>query len=270
MKQKIFKSLWGMPDALEQNLARIAEAGYAGVEVPLPQGSPSGRDERGRFRELLAAYRLEYIPLIFTAGDHARSFATQLEEAAAMDPVLVISHSGRDAMPFEEQAAFFRSALQREKSVGVPVAHETHRGRILFTPWATARLLEEFDNLKLTADFSHWCCVCESLLEDQADALRLACRRAIHVHGRVGYAQGPQVPDPGRPSTARRWRRTSAGGSRSAASANDRVPRRSPSPPSSVPPTPAHPALHPPAGGRPVGDLPLDGAARPRQGPGPW
>ena len=53
--------------------------------------------------------------------------------------------------------------------------------------------------LRLTADFSHWCNVSESLLEDQAESLALAIERTDHLHARVGHAQGPQVSDPRAP-----------------------------------------------------------------------
>jgi hypothetical protein len=51
----------------------------------------------------------------------------------------------------------------------------------------------------VNADFSHWVTVCERLPDDQEEALSLACSRTLHIHGRVGYEQGPQVPDPGAP-----------------------------------------------------------------------
>ena len=37
------------------------------------------------------------------------------------------------------------------------------------------------------------------LLEDLDEIMSLACSRAIHIHGRVGYQEGPQVPDPRAP-----------------------------------------------------------------------
>ena len=43
---------------------------------------------------------------------------------------------------------------------------------------------------------SHWVCVAESLLEDQPEAMQLACDRTEHIHARVGYPEGPQVSDP--------------------------------------------------------------------------
>jgi sugar phosphate isomerase/epimerase len=197
------KSLWGMPGPLEADLARVAAAGYDAVEAPLP-----GPERREAFRRRLQEHGLSYIAQVFTQGAdgeaaaaHAASFSSQLRQAAELEPLLVVSHTGRDDMGFEEQRRLFEACLETEDEVGVRVGHETHRGRVLFTPWATARLLGELPGLKLTADFSHWVCVCESLLEDRGDALLQACQRAVHIHGRVGYPEGPQVPDPRSPES---------------------------------------------------------------------
>jgi hypothetical protein len=61
-------------------------------------------------------------------------------------------------MPYEKQLAFYEQALHAEKAINMQVAHETHRGRAMFTPWGTAQLLKDLPDLKITADFSHWCC----------------------------------------------------------------------------------------------------------------
>ncbi|MEH7482511.1 TIM barrel protein [Neobacillus drentensis] len=203
MKVKSIKSLWGMEGSLESQFELIASAGYDGIESPLPNmiekffGFPA--DEK-QFRRLLEQYSLQYIAMVFTDGiNHAQSFIDQVERAAEWAPIMINSHSARDSMTFEEQAEFFEQALAVEQKVGIPVGHETHRGRAMFTPWTTGALLREFPELKLTADFSHWVCVCESLLEDQKEHLEMAIKRTIHIHTRVGYAQGPQVPHPGAP-----------------------------------------------------------------------
>lgn len=198
MERKMIKALWGMEGTLEEQLQRISEAGYAGIEAPMPAA-----EEEGRFRELLSRYGLDYIAMVFTGGeDHAASFEQQVERAMGFNPLLINSHSAQDCMPFKEQVAFFARALEVERQAGIAVGHETHRGRAMFTPWGTASLLDELPGLKLTADFSHWCCVCESLLGNQEDNLRRAFERVIHIHARVGYAQGPQVPHPGAPEYA--------------------------------------------------------------------
>lgn len=203
MNIKSIKALWGMEGSLESQFERIAAAGYEGIESPLPNemekmiGIPT---EEKQFRRLLEQYKLDYIAMVFTSGEnHAASFAEQVDRAVALAPILINSHSARDGMPFAEQAAFFEKTQAVEQKLGIPVGHETHRGRAMFTPWTTAALLHEFPELKLIADFSHWVCVCESLLEDQKEYLDLAIKRTIHVHARVGHAQGPQVPHPAAP-----------------------------------------------------------------------
>jgi hypothetical protein len=83
------------------------------------------------------------------------------------------------------------------------VAHETHRGRALYNPWITRRLLRHFAPLRLCCDFSHWVCVCERLVDTEIDILRECAARCIHLHARVGYEEGPQVPDPRAPEYQR-------------------------------------------------------------------
>lgn len=55
----------------------------------------------------------------------------------------------------------------------------------------------------ITADLAHWVCVAESLLVGHEVALGEAIRRAGHIHARVGFAEGPQVPDPFSPIWSR-------------------------------------------------------------------
>jgi sugar phosphate isomerase/epimerase len=76
------------------------------------------------------------------------------------------------------------------------VLHETHRGRPTFSTTETLRHLEALPALRLTADISHWMCVHESDLSDQQEALDRVVPRVDHIHARVGYAEGPQVPHP--------------------------------------------------------------------------
>ncbi|WNR46202.1 sugar phosphate isomerase/epimerase family protein [Paenibacillus roseipurpureus] len=199
LKLQLFHALWGMTGTLSEKLYRAKDHGYAGIEAPLPS-----QEERSEFIELIDQLQLSFIPQIFTAaGRHEESFQEQVEQAKTYRPLFINAHSGKDYMSEEEQARFFEFALRVEKEAGIQVAHETHRGRILFTPKATARNLLLFPELKVTADFSHFTCVCESLLQDQQEELTLIKSRALHVHGRVGFEEGPQVPHPAAPEFAR-------------------------------------------------------------------
>jgi len=105
---------------------------------------------------------------------------------------------GSDSWPLPVALDFFGRALEFGKKAGTELSFETHRSRPTFHPWLTAELLRALPELRLTCDFSHWCVVCERLPDDEA-VLELAISRARHVHARVGYAQGPQVPDPRAP-----------------------------------------------------------------------
>lgn len=191
MELKVFKSLWGMTGTLDENLDRIAEAGYNGVETAVPE---EGLVEFGR---KLQVRGLEYIGMLFVLD--SGSFLEGMKKARDLGAIKVNSHSGRDCWDFEEGCRYLEGALEAEASVGIPAGHETHRYRLFYNPWVTAAYLRRFPELKITADFSHWTVVCESLLDDMGEHLELAIQRAAHVHARVGHHEGPQVSDPRAP-----------------------------------------------------------------------
>ncbi|TBL73247.1 sugar phosphate isomerase/epimerase family protein [Paenibacillus thalictri] len=202
MQTIIAKAFWGMDGTVEEKVRRIAEGGYDAVEAPVPQGV-----RPGEFRTLLDEYGLSYIAQMATAGgdqaaEHAVSFGERLRQAAEYGPLFVNCHTGRDRMETDEQLRLFHSVLRDESDVGVPVAHETHRSRCMYTPWTTAKLLKVYPELKISADFSHWVCVTESFLQASEADVHLAIDRALHIHGRVGYFHGPQVADPRAPEVA--------------------------------------------------------------------
>ncbi len=193
MDVKIIKALWGHTEHTtdDADLHKIKEAGFDGVEWGPPNMPPE------RWKDLRAKHGLTYVAQVF-ALDPAE-FRAQVEAVLPYEPLLIEAHDGRDKMTFDEGCAYWREVLKFEKDLPVPVAHETHRFRLFYAPWSTAQYLNEFPDLKICADFSHWCCVCESLLKDMEDWVTLACERAIHIHGRVGFEEGPQVPDPRAP-----------------------------------------------------------------------
>jgi hypothetical protein len=201
MKLKLVKATWGMEGTFEEQVRRIAEAGYHGIEMVIPTDrSP------GDLRALLREANLDLMLMVFTDGDdHLASFRSQVEKARTYEPLFITSHSGRDFWGFDRQRAFFAAALEVERRAGIDINHETHRGRAFFNPWSTEAILREFPELHVTADFSHFVCVCERLLSSDpalAGALELCISRTRHIHGRVGYEEGPQVSDPRAPEWA--------------------------------------------------------------------
>jgi sugar phosphate isomerase/epimerase len=192
MELKSYKSLWGMEGTLDEQFSRIKEAGYDGVEAAAQE-----INDPTLFKSLLKDFGLDFIALIYTEGEsHARHLVEVVENALQYEPSKLVAHAGRDIMPYVKQIRFLVFALQIEQQYGVPIAHETHRRRPLFSPMNTLAILREIPELKLNIDYSHWCCVTESMLQDHMQAIDLSAQHAIHLHGRVGFENGPQVPDP--------------------------------------------------------------------------
>lgn len=203
MKILYVRGLWGMADpTLAGNLRRIKEGGFDAVEM----GAPATERERDELRAELEGTGLGLVLQQWTRGttpeEHIASFAEQLGRAVELAPLFVNSHTGKDHFAFEDNLRVFREASRLAGDSGLRVLHETHRGRALYSIPATMALLDALPALRLTADLSHWCCVHESLLEDQAASVARAVERTDHIHARVGHAEGPQVSDPRAPE----WR----------------------------------------------------------------
>lgn len=200
MQLLLARHLWGVDLAagVEPYLARWRDTGYTLIETSASVWRQHPRLGREGFGFIADVYS-DHGRADRGVAEHLASLREQVEEALPYAPRLINAHSGLDRWSATEQQDFFHAALELEQRIGIPIAHETHRRRCLATPWNTAALLDRFPALKLTADLSHWVCVCERLLEDFAPLLARVAARTIHVHARVGYEHGPQVPDPRAP-----------------------------------------------------------------------
>jgi len=209
MQLKLFKTLWGHTGTLEAAIAQAVEDRFDGIEGP----APADCREAAQMRERLSGAGLAFIAEITTAGSyvpdrratpaqHLDSLARKLEHSLRLDPLFVTCLGGCDAWPEDDNIAFFAAAMERAAAAGIAIAFETHRSRAFFNPWVTARIVDALPALRLTCDYSHWCVVCERLLDPEIDLLEKLSRRAHHVHARVGYDQGPQVPHPAAPEYA--------------------------------------------------------------------
>jgi len=202
MELAIYRHLWGITEPWETLFPKIRKLGYQGIEHILPD-----ENDRERFRTLLDQHGFKYIAQMVTTGktvdDHVASFRKTVESARELKPVKINCHSGCDWFTEYEAKRFFGEALEFEANAGVAIAHETHRGRILYNPWTTERLLRHYPQLKLSCDFSHWVVISERLLDTEHDILAQSAERCIHIHARVGYEEGPQVPDPRAPEYER-------------------------------------------------------------------
>jgi len=199
MKILYFRSVWGLEDlpTLEERFAKIKQGGFDGVEVDVPLEIEACKRARQSLDKLgLAVVAQQWRTSGKNPAEHMASFAQQYERALVLKPLYLNSHTGCDYFTLEENLALFDHAEALAKKHGLPVYHETHRGRALFSVPTTMQILAARPKLRLTADFSHWCCVHESLLEGQQASVERAVERSYAIHARVGHAEGPQVPDP--------------------------------------------------------------------------
>ena len=198
MQLKLIRHLWGVNEPWEVCFPKMKADGYVGIETPLIEAK-----DQERFASLMKSHGFEYVAMAFTGGDsvsaHVKSFEQQFRRAIEQGAIQLTAHTGLDRWAMRDCESFYKEALEIERShPNLPVAHETHRGRVFYSPWITRPLLEKFGSLKLCCDFSHWVCVAERTNWDESDGaiLRLCAQRCIHIHARVGYPEGPQVPDP--------------------------------------------------------------------------
>lgn len=209
MELKLFRTLWSVTDPLPQVAAEAAAAAFDGLELP----APGDGAELDAMLRTLGDYGLQWIAEICTAGSyvpyrdadlatHIADLEAGLARVAGLGPVKVNCLGGLDAWPLETSLRFFEAGLAAAERHGLELCFETHRGRSLFNPWVTAGLVERLPQLRLNADVSHWCVVAERLMDSEMDTIEAIAPNVVHIHGRVGYSQGPQVPDPAAPEYA--------------------------------------------------------------------
>ncbi|SHG40903.1 sugar phosphate isomerase/epimerase [Massilia sp. CF038] len=198
MEILIFAPHWGSNALAPQDfIERVLEAGFDGIEMSLPLDAAEREDWTGR----IAAAGLHLIAqqweTVFHPGfeDHRDALERYLNNACLARPLFVNSHTGKDYYTRAQNLELLDLASTVAADHGVPVYHEIHRSRFSGHPALALPYLQDRPGLELTADLSHWCCACESLLQDQHDTLALALPHARHIHARVGHAQGPQVSD---------------------------------------------------------------------------
>ncbi|HEX3933269.1 MAG TPA: hypothetical protein VHW43_01230 [Puia sp.] len=201
MDIKILCPLWGH-EHVETGvfIDRVKAAGYHGLDAWIPED----RAARKTFLDQLEQNELLFIVQQHQAGGETfaafkESFLHYLGLCAEARPMLINSHTGRDYFTFAQNLELIDLAANFSQREGIPVVHEIHRGRFTYHPSVLMEYMEVRPDLLLTADLSHWVCVTESMLENFTEPLGLAIGRARHVHARVGFEEGPQVPDPRAP-----------------------------------------------------------------------
>lgn len=180
--------------------SKVKQAGFNGVEA----GVPFDKAEMEGMRTALEKHQLQLIGQYWQSfekdfSSHKASYIQHLHHLAQLNPIKIDAQTGKDYFLPDQNKELFAAATAFTNETGIPVAHETHRNKALFAAHITKQYLELLPSLAITADFSHWCNVAESFLEDQQDAVELGIKHAIHIHARVGHTQGAQVIDPSLP-----------------------------------------------------------------------
>jgi len=201
MEIKFFYPRWGSEKIpFSKFIEKVTEAGYDGVEISVPE-------EENERKNYLSALSNAKIPFIVQhhqtdkklVHDYIPEFTERLEMLAETKPLFINSQTGKDFYTFEDNCRIIEKAVEIETKTGVPIYQETHRGKFSFACHVMPDYLKVFPEMKLTADFSHWVNVSESLLEHQQDTIEQIIPHVFHIHSRVGFPEGPQVNHPGAP-----------------------------------------------------------------------
>lgn len=202
MDLHLFKPLWGHAGSFSDACEQAVAAGFQGIEGPAPLPS-----ELAGWQQHLADSQLDFIAEVSTAGsyvpdryaspsEHLDSLREKIERSLPLSPRFIACLGGCDAWEEPQSVDFFAAAIELAQSYAIDICFETHRGRSFFNPWSTLRICQQLPDLLLTTDLSHWCVVCERLMDVEQGTLDQLAPRVKHIHARVGYDQGPQVPDP--------------------------------------------------------------------------
>jgi sugar phosphate isomerase/epimerase len=200
MKLHFFCPRWGSEDlSWDEFIKKAKNVGYNGIEYGISSSTTVGELEV--IWDKLEKHNLSIIPQHYETNykdfnQHYDAYALWLQKLESFSAIKLNSQTGKDYFSFEQNKALIDLAQNFANKTGISVFHETHRGKFSFAAHVTHDYLQKIPYLKLTFDASHWVNVAESYLEDQDEVLTLAIARTGHLHGRVGYPEGPQITDP--------------------------------------------------------------------------
>ncbi|MDZ7898491.1 MAG: hypothetical protein U5N85_10775 [Arcicella sp.] len=150
---KIFATSWGYTDSIDSFCALAKKEGYEGIEV----WWSSNKQEQD---ELFAALKKHQLAVGFLAGSGDKDPLKNLEQFKKMvneatgqtivKPTYINCHSGKDYFTYEQNKPFIDFTTEVSKKTGIPIYHETHRGKMLFAGHITKNFLDKNPDLRLT------------------------------------------------------------------------------------------------------------------------
>ncbi|MGL4632201.1 MAG: sugar phosphate isomerase/epimerase family protein [Leadbetterella sp.] len=199
-KVKFYAPTWGSSHSIDAFCKKVKEAGYDGIESPVSLKTL----EREELMQAVQKNGLELIAQYYQSfendpKENVKNYEMHLKNMLLAKPVKINTQTGKDFFTFEQNKAHFEIAQKIQNESGIPIVHETHRGKALFAAHISKEYFEKIPNSRITLDISHWCNVHESLLNGLEKEVDLALSKADHIHSRIGHAEGPQVNDPRAP-----------------------------------------------------------------------
>ncbi len=201
MEIKFFCPHWGSKHIhFEEFLTEVKNSGYDGVEMSVPLEN----SEREEIVKKIKKYGLLHIAQHWETvttdfQEHKKEYMERLLNLASTNPLFINTQTGKDFYTFEQNVELIGIAAEISVQTGIKIIHETHRSKFSYAAHVTKEFMTRLPDLRLGFDLSHWCAVAETFLHDQSEAVDLAISRADHIHARVGFPEGPQIPDPRAP-----------------------------------------------------------------------
>ncbi|MFM2213196.1 MAG: hypothetical protein RL427_459 [Bacteroidota bacterium] len=205
MKIKYICTYWGSEQLSAKDfLSKVLKHGYDGVEINFPDDPHFITEFIEEIKNIRATINNDFIFIgqqvlsnkRESINEYTERLVDRLDFLTSLKPNYINSHTGKDFYEFSDNCKIIEITEQIARSSGIPIWHEIHRGRFSFHLKTLLKYLEIFPQLKLIADFSHFCVVSESNLVDQKELLTKIYPNIRHIHGRIGFEQSPQVNNP--------------------------------------------------------------------------
>jgi sugar phosphate isomerase/epimerase len=205
MEIKYLCTYWGSEDLCAKAfLDKVLSHGFDGVEINFPDDQQFVDEFMSELERIRKASHPDFIFIAQqvlsnekeTVAAYIERLTERLHFLVGLNPNAINSHTGKDFFDFEANLNILHLTEEIAAKAGIPIWHEIHRGRFSFHLKTLLDYLAVFPELKLIADFSHFCVVSESDLSDQQELLTRIYPNIQHIHARVGFEQSPQVNHP--------------------------------------------------------------------------
>src|SRR5689334_1515012 len=128
-KLTILATNWGFPGSWDEYCFKAKSAGYDGCEIWWPLDEA----ERKKMFDALSKHNLKFGFLWGSGeanfGKHDHQFAEVISAIALAKPLYINCHSGKDFFTADQKSKLITYAKDLSKATGIPIYHETHRGR---------------------------------------------------------------------------------------------------------------------------------------------